>query len=237
MRSTPLTLVFCAALLAAPGLLTSCGKKDDKKKTSQKADRTPLAIVKPEKREDGLFYLPGAKEPFTGDGITPNPKAPWVVQKREPFVAGKRHGGVTDYYRNGNPKQIRNYVHGVPQNVVSYYASGPMKFDLKLNANDKGEGPIVRRWEDGALQCEANFDSEERWHGDFKEYDEKGVLRNHIRWNHGKLVQIYQEDAETVKKREAMGLKLQPEFDTPEAAPAAAATPPETPPPAPVPGQ
>jgi hypothetical protein len=62
----------------------------------------------------------------------------------------------------------------------------------------------------------SGLDAEERWHGDFKEWDPEGKLKTHHIFNHGLLQQIVFETEESQKTRKAAGLELQ----KPEAAPA-----------------
>lgn len=214
-RSFTFRILWLVCAAAAAAFLSGCdGGSQKTARPPKKPKRQPVAPVVVEQRADGLFYLPGATEPFTGDAITPNPNALWQVQKREPFLNGKRHGDVLTYYHSGAVKSLRRYEHGVPKYAAAFYKNGQKKFELPLNENDKGEGPYRRWHENGRLHAEATFDSEERWHSDFKEWNDKGELTGHRVFEHGKLVKIIFENEEGKAEREKAGVPAPPE--TPE---------------------
>ena len=174
-------------------------------------DRRPLVPVPVEVRADGLGYLPGESGPFTGEAITPYPDQPWLVKEKEPWREGKRHGDKVMLFKNGSIKTLRRYDSGVPKYAAAWHKNGQKKFELGLNAMDKGEGPYQRWYEDGTLESTAGFDAEERWHGELKEWTPAGVLKTHHLFKHGVLVQIMFESPESKIAREATGLILTPD--------------------------
>ncbi|MDB6070901.1 MAG: hypothetical protein JWL81_2072 [Verrucomicrobiales bacterium] len=184
----------------------------EKSATSEKSDdRTPITPVVVEIRADGMGYLPGAAEPFTGEAITPFPDQPWLAKEKEPWREGKRHGDKIVLFKNGTAKTLRRYESGIPKYAAAWHKNGRMKFELGLNAHDKGEGPYQRWYEDGTVESTAGFDAEERWHGELKEWTRSGELKTHHLFKHGILVNIIFESPESKVAREATGLTLTPE--------------------------
>jgi hypothetical protein len=222
--NSALRLIACSLLLATvPAGLISC--KQEKKIAASKPDRQSISPVTVEVRPDGLAYLPGAAVPFTGEAISPFPDVPSLIKFKEPYTDGKRDGDKLELYKNGTTKTLRRYEKGAPKYAASYHKNGQIKFELNLNAQDKGEGPYKRWYASGVVEGTSGLDAEERWHGDFKEWDPEGKLKTHHIFNHGLLQQIVFETEESQKTRKAAGLELQ----KPEAAPA----PPDTAPAAP----
>lgn len=230
MITPSFSLARLLVLLPAVALATACKPSASPTATpAVRSDRIPLQAVTVEIHDDALGYLPGETTPFTGDAITPFGDTPWLVKIREPWSAGKKHGEVIEYFKNGEPKSVRRYDHGLPKHAAAFHKNGQMKFELALNAQDNGEGPYRRWYPDGKLECEAGFDSEERWDGSSKEYSKNGELRSHYIFEHGALRQIVFENEEGKAFRKAHNVELEPES-------APAPKPPATnPPPAPNP--
>ena len=195
-------------LLALSGLLISCGTPPAT--TQARPDRQPLAAVAVTTGADGLAYLPPSTTPFTGEAIAPHPDAPWLVKLREPYRLGKRDGDKVELFKSGRIKTLRRYRDGVPQYAASYHKNGQIKFELPLNAQDKGEGAYQRWYPDGTLESTAGLDSAERWHGELKEWDAAGKLKAHHILEHGLLKEIIFESAEARAARQAIGLEVTP---------------------------
>lgn len=193
-------------LLALSGLLISCGPPPPQ--TQAHPQRQPIPAVAVTTGPDGLAYLPPSTTPFTGDAITPHPDAPWLVKYREPYRLGKRDGDKVELFKSGGVKTLRRYQDGVPQYAASYHKNGQIKFELPLNAADKGEGPYKRWYPDGTLESTAALDSAERWHGELKEWDPTGTLKAHHILEHGLLKEIIFESAEARAARQAIGLEV-----------------------------
>jgi hypothetical protein len=165
--------------------------------------KAPVVEVTVEIRADGLAYLPGTKQPFTGNAITASKNFEDCVESITPYRNGRLHGDVMTLFKAGNPRTVRTYVDGVPKKSVAYYQDGARKFEQTLNAKDKAEG-IYRRWfASGALQAEASYDEEERWHGVNKEFFEDGKLKAHYVFDHGTLRTIVYESPAAKAAREA----------------------------------
>ncbi len=211
--------------LALSPLLLSCKQEQSPPKASPTApNRQPLTPVAVTTGPDGLAYLPPSTTPFTGDAISPHPDAPWLVKLREPYLLGKRHGDKVELFKNGGTKTLRRYQNGVPQYAASYHKNGQLKFELNLNAQDKGEGPYKRWYADGRLESTAGLDAEERWHGELKEWDPAGNLKSHHILDHGLLKEIIFESPESRAARQATGLELPRAAPSPPSPPAAPPT-------------
>lgn len=210
MNTPSFPLARLLVLLPAATLMPACKPSASTPAPAVRPDRVPVQAVIVEMHGDGLAYLPGDSIPFTGDAITPFGDSPWLVKIREPWSAGKKHGEVIEYFKNGEPKSVRRYDHGLPKHAVAYHKNGQMKFEIGLNAQDKAEGPYRRWYPDGILECEAGFDSEERWHGSSKEYSKNGELRSHYILEHGALRQIIFENEEGKTSRKEHNVELEP---------------------------
>lgn len=194
-----------------PSATSSKGVSGTAVPPDKSAARIPITPVVVEIRADKLGYLPGSDTPFTGEAVTPYPDAPWLIKDKEPWRNGQRHGDKVMLFKNGTVKTLRRYEDGVPKYAAAWHRNGQKKFELGLNAHDKGEGPYQRWWPDGTLESTASFDAEERWHGELKEWTPAGELKTHHLFNHGILTKIIFESPESKKARESTGLELTPE--------------------------
>ncbi|MFM7180403.1 MAG: toxin-antitoxin system YwqK family antitoxin [Verrucomicrobiales bacterium] len=159
-----------------------------------------------EMRDDGLMYAPGAEKPFTGKDVEPllggNPPQP-----REgfsvvwPYLDGKIHGAKETYFSNGRLREARIYEQGIAKQSTVNFPSGKKKLFAKLNAKDVAEGEYKRWYENGQLHTEGAHDADERFQGEFKEYDEHGNMTGHYLWEHGKLMKIFFETPEQKEHR------------------------------------
>jgi antitoxin component YwqK of YwqJK toxin-antitoxin module len=165
--------------------------------------KAPVTEVIVEKRADGLAYLPGAKQPFTGKAITASRNFQDCVESITPYKDGRLHGDVMTLFKAGNPRTVRTYLDGVPKKFVTYYQDGAKKFEQTLNAKDKATGPYQRWFPNGQLQAQATYDDDERWHGENKEYFETGKLKAHYVFEHGVLQKIVFESPAAKAAREA----------------------------------
>lgn len=159
-----------------------------------------------EKRADGLMYEPGSEKPFTGKDVEPlmagNPPQP-----REgfaviiPYLDGKIHGTKETYFSSGRLRETRIYEHGVAKESTVNFPSGKKKLFAKLNAKDVAEGEYKRWHENGQLHTEGAHDENERFQGEFKEYDDQGKLTGHYLWDHGVLKKVIFETPEQKDER------------------------------------
>lgn len=203
------TIVLIGGWAFFPALTVSCRKEEAKASKPATSSRQALEAVSVEVRADGLAYLPGGKEPYTGEAITPHADAPWRLKLKEPYKEGKRHGDKLELFKNGTVKSLRRYDQGVPKYHALYHRNGKMKLEANLNAADKCEGPYQRWYPEGTLEATASFDSAERWHGEFKEWTKAGELKTHHIFSHGLLQQIIFESPESAAARKAIGLNVE----------------------------
>lgn len=190
--------LFVVPLLVLSSLtLVSCRAEPEKVSQQKKEPPLPAQEVKVEVRADSLAYLPGASKPFTGDAIEVHADHhPATVKRRIPYLDGHKHGKVITYTPKGRIREERAYDHGKPISSDVYHTNGHKKIAVLLNEKDLAEG-LYRRWHDnGVLESECNFDSEERFHGIEKDYDREGKLVAEYRKEHGKLVEIIFETPE-----------------------------------------
>ena len=201
-------LLTASLLLSISPWLTQCDTGAPSTKASAPSAKksrppAPPAVAVPvEVKADGLAYRPGDPTPFTGEAIELHPDiTPGVVMRRIPYVDGKKHGSVTRWTPKGKMIEDRKYENGVPKSCVNYHSNGQKKIEVVLNAHDKAEGPYFRWHDNGVLQVESGFDSEERFHGEEKIYNREGKLVGHYRNEHGKFMEIIFETPEEKEHR------------------------------------
>ena len=201
-------------LLPTALLVISCQPAPEWKAEAEKAAQSTDGELKApaidkltlEKRADGLMYEPGAEEPFSGSdveplmgGDPPTPREGFSVVV--PYLNGKIHGTKETYFPSGKLREARVYEHGVAKESTVNFPSGKKKLFAKLNAKDVAEGEYKRWYENGQLHTEGTHDENERFHGEFKEYDENGRLTGHYLWENGKLMKIFFETPEQKEER------------------------------------
>lgn len=202
------SLATAALLLSLSPWLVQCDSGPRSADASSPKPRksrpaTPPAVAVPvEVRADGLAYRPGDTTPFTGEAVELHPDiTPGAAMRRIPYVDGRKHGSVTRWTPKGKLLEDRKYEHGVPKTCTNYHSNGQKKIEVILNAHDKAEGPYFRWHDNGVLQVESGFDSEERFHGEEKIYDRDGKLVGHYRNEHGKFMEILFETPEEKERR------------------------------------
>jgi antitoxin component YwqK of YwqJK toxin-antitoxin module len=198
---------------------------EDKSTSSAAAPKRKIPILqelKVERRADGLAYLPGAQTPFTGDAIDlHHDRTPPRLAIRTPYREGRIDGVKTTWTSGGKLREERTYRAGMPLTCVVYHGNGRKKIDIILNERDLGEGPYKRWHDNGVLEAESTFDSEERFHGEEKDYDREGKLVGHYRKVHGRLVEILFETPEVKAERIAKwGPSLPGDQPSPPSSPA-----------------
>ncbi|HEX5223078.1 MAG TPA: DUF5107 domain-containing protein [Verrucomicrobiae bacterium] len=175
------------------------------------ATRTTNGNARLERRADGLDYEAGATKPFSGVNaglqIVPERSNQNIgFSKLTPYAKGQIDGVDRFFYPKGALDQERIYQRGVPRSMTQYYSNGMRKFWSELNQDGRGEGKLNVWYPDGTLLSEMTRDSEERFHGEAREYSEDGKLKAHLLWEHGKLANIYFEtSAQTEHRLEKYG--------------------------------
>lgn len=183
------------------GASTSC-QKDNDSKPSERKKRAALKEVVVEIRENNLAYLPGSPAPYTGESIELHyDRQPPSLARRAPYLNGKKHGVVTTYTSGGKLREERRFENGRPISSNVYHGNGQKKIEVQLNEKNLAEGPYKRWHDNGVLQSESNFDADELFHGEEKNYDREGILVGHYRKNHGVLVDIIFETSEMRAER------------------------------------
>lgn len=199
----PLALLMagCQPAREKPADGEGAAKREERDSKAPAIDRITL-----EKRADGLLYEPGEEKPFTGkdvepllEGSPPRPREGYSVVT--PYLDGKIDGTKETYFPSGKLRQGRVYEHGIAKESTVYFPSGKKKIFARLNAKDVAEGEYKRWHENGQLHCEGAHDENERFQGEFKEYDEDGNLTGHYLWEHGVLKKIFRETPEQREER------------------------------------
>jgi len=206
MRLIPTLPVFSVILFT----LSACHPPEEWTQREEKQERSgtelpELTNIEIEVREDGLVVEKGTEVPFTGTLVVPDKVAEEEGKPGRrmsvPYQDGRMHGVRVKYFPSGRVVEERVYEHGVPKSSLSYFSSGAKKYEISLNAEDKGEGPYRRWHENGQLQSEGTFNANERFQGEFKEYDTEGNLIGHYIWEDQKILQILFESEEQKANR------------------------------------
>lgn len=172
--------------------------------------RTTNANVRLERQTDGLVYE-GTSKPFSGVTVELNLMPGRSNQDigftaLTPYQNGRVEGTKRFFYPKGAIDQEHIFRRGTPQTMTQYYSNGMKKFWSELNATGSGEGKLTVWYPDGTLLSQMNRDSEERFHGEAREYSEDGELKAHLLWEHGKLANIFFEtSAQTEHRLEKYG--------------------------------
>lgn len=205
---------FHFLLLPIASLIIGCQPAPEKKaepestaKSEDGESKAPaIDQIKVEKRADGLFYELGADKPFTGKdvepllaGDPPQPREGFSVVT--PYQDGKINGAVESFFPSGRLREARVYENGVARQSTVYFPTGEKKIFVKLNAKDVAEGEYKRWHENGQIHTEGAHDENERFQGEFKEYDENGVLVGHYLWQAGVLKKVFLESPEQKERR------------------------------------
>ena len=193
------TLVSCTPQAPAPPA---------KPKTSNLVNGGPPALdtIKLEKRADGLFYQVAADKPFTGTDIEPDEKK--IREENRlgfvmvtPYAAGKIHGTMRIYYKSGQLQEERVYDQGAARLSTIYHSNGAKKTHVAYNAKGVAEGPYTRWHDNGKTHTEGIFDENEKFHGEFKKFDDQGNLIAHYVMEHGKVAKVMAESPEQKTER------------------------------------
>lgn len=176
------------------------------KSKSGKLQAPAIDTITVEKRADGLVYLVGKEQPYTGTdveklvtGEKPEDRKEYVVVT--PYKDGKIDGVKETYFMSGRLREGRVYKAGEAIESTVYFPSGKKKLYAELNAKDVAEGAYQRWHENGALHTEGAHDADERFQGEFKEYDEQGKLTGQYLWEHGALKKAIFETPEQKEDR------------------------------------
>jgi hypothetical protein len=218
------------------GGMVACGeaKRDadfERSATQQATPARPVPVrVVVGLRPDGLTYAPLAKEPFTGEATTYFPNNPWMLRRKETYLAGRREGDTVDYFPDGKVQKVQRFREGKPVSAASWHENGRRETTVELNG-EGGTGRFFQWRADGSREVEAGVDRNVHWHGDYRKWSAAGELIAHYRFEHGVLRVILQETPEALTAREQQKMPLVPK--EPAAAPPAAAVaakPPAAPP-------
>ncbi len=200
--------IFSCGLLMG-FVLVSCQPSAPQSKPKS-ADKNPgppaIDQITLEKRADGLFYQTGTDKPFTGSDIEPDIKKAKEENRNgfvvvTPYKDGRIHGTMKIFYPTGDLQEERVYEEGAPKESTIYYTKLAKKTYVKINAKGVAEGPYTRWHPNGKLHTEGVFDENEKFHGEFKKFDEAGTLTAHYTMDHGKIATVHAESPAQKEER------------------------------------
>lgn len=183
--------------------------------TQQAAPARPVPVrVVVGSRPDGLTYVPMAKEPFTGEATTYFPNNPWMLRRKETYLAGRRDGDTVDYFPDGKVQKVQRFRDGKPVSAASWHENGQRETTVELNG-EGGTGQFFQWHADGSREVEAGVDRNVHWHGDYRKWSAAGDLTAHYRFEHGVLRAILQETQAAQTAREQQKIQLVPKEQVP----------------------
>ena len=183
-------------LLVAGGLLSLSSCRDDSggDGTSAHAEERRRDFVKESEikvAEDGLAYVEGGKEPFTGAVITRNKE--WRPLYFAYYYEGKLHGPEMRWRPDGTLKRIFDYHHGEMNRRREYFENGNIDMDALMEGGES-IGRHLRWFEDGRVRWQGSFKPGLQWHGPIKDYAEDGTVMWDAIFDHGRYISgIYPE--------------------------------------------
>lgn len=164
--------------------------------------------VKVEVRADGLAYVPHTHELFSGEAVSAFFGMPWLMEHREAYRHGLRHGEKVEYYKDGTKKTVFRHRMGVPESAVSFYPDGVKQMEQVMDLESNTGGTYATWHPDGTPECNASVNKDGHWNGDYKEFTPDGTLRTHYFFRHGVLRQVNLEDEAGKQKRAAAGMVI-----------------------------
>lgn len=140
-----------------------------------------------EERE-GLLYLPGESEPYSG--IITAFLEDGTKKVESEIIEGQTRFGTT-FNNDGSIrlKSDRVYHNGQLITLLSYYPDGIMSssYDIEINP-ETGKQETKRWYPNGQLQFEATM-KDSKYHGVMKYYDESGELLTETMYENGTPVE------------------------------------------------
>jgi antitoxin component YwqK of YwqJK toxin-antitoxin module len=195
-------------------------RKDSQKELTDLGYAEPLVTdydkylgINTEKREDGLLYEIGIKEPYTGTVLEfykqDRTKSVHKVHTYTSYYKGKRHGDAWEWLRDGAKHKLAQYNEGVLEGQYFEWIGGGLKREAGSYMNGKKNGLWKSWYLNGQLNTETEyaegvmhgvnahygFDGKMRslshhnageLHGDYKMWDHKGELNSHSTYTDGK---------------------------------------------------
>ncbi len=157
-------------------------------------------FVKPEEisvAEDGLAYVMGDAEPFTGASVTRDKD--WRPRYFAYYYEGKLHGPEMRWRDDGTLKRIFDYHHGEMNRRREYFENGNLDMDALVKwdsekGKEVGFGRHLLWYEDGSVRWVGSFAAGEQWHGPIEDYAEDGTVLWDAEFDHGRFISgVYPE--------------------------------------------
>ena len=108
-----------------------------------------------EQRPDGLWYVPGKKQPYTGTARKTHLDGTKISEAS--YRAGQQHGLTRFWYNNGKLRSSFNYIGGqLDGNSTYYYRNGNLQ-NLTTHRVGVLHGPTIDWWPEGNKSFEENY--------------------------------------------------------------------------------
>lgn len=134
-------------------------------------------------RKDGLYYLPGQDNPFTGTSKCVYSDTGQIRSLSE-IKNGNKDGKAFDWYENGQLKYVWNLKDGELEGKWTHWdENGQLKFERNYK-DSKLEGRQVSWYENGQLKSEEHYKANKS-EGKFSQWDENGRLKSERNYKNG----------------------------------------------------
>ena len=183
-------------LMALAFGLCSCNsdKDDEQKSTKGDSEGRQMTYLKPddiEVRDNGLAFLKGEEEPYTGP-IMQRDKSR-TLRYFGYYMEGQLHGSEMRWYPSRALRRSYDYERGEKIRHREWFENGNQKKDAMMK-NNEAYGRHLMWFEDGRKRFEGNFIEDLMWHGRIKDWKEDGTVLWDAIFEKGKYVSgIYPE--------------------------------------------
>lgn len=166
-------IVVLSLLLFSVGQL-ACQKADKGRaeKPERKSDFPKQRDVEI-REQDGLAYLAGKKEPYTGVVIGRNKE--WQMKYFANYEKGKLHGAEIRWYEGGGMKKMLDFERGEKIRHREWFENGNREIDAMMK-NGEAFGRHTKWFEDGSLRFSGNFIENLLWDGPVKDIHKDGTV-------------------------------------------------------------
>lgn len=137
------------------------------------------------REQDGLAYLQGEMQPYTGVVIGRNKK--WQMKYFANYEKGKLHGAEMRWYEGGGMKKMLDYERGEKVRHREWFENGKREIDAMMK-DGVAYGRHLKWFEDGRLRFSGNFVENLLWDGPVKDVDEDGKVMWDAVFKHGRYV-------------------------------------------------
>jgi len=125
------------------------------------------------REQDGLTYLKGGTEPYTG--VVVDRSKEWQMKYFANYEKGKLHGAEMRWHEGGGMRKMLDYAHGEKVRHREWFENGNREIDAMMK-NGEAFGRHLKWFEDGSLRFSGNFIENLLWDGPVKDIHKDGKV-------------------------------------------------------------